>query len=177
MNYKRPDNPHVVCPECDTLVHPMDLCCGQCVTNEVAQEVATLTDQLAEARRQIARYGAWEAKLLIAHQAFNVVYNCTGAPEQWERGKKLLVELRGEWDEAKVPLPPAISPSDDSSSSHSALQAAFLTVRRALKAAAQIMPGGDPVVFVEGQIVHVNRAVPDALRTTDDAEAVILEGK
>lgn len=56
MNYKRPDNPHVVCPECDTLVHPMDLCCGQCVTNEVAQEVATLTDKLNAAETQLARY-------------------------------------------------------------------------------------------------------------------------
>lgn len=54
------------------------------------------------------------------------------------------------------------------------LVAAFLTLRRALKAAAQIMPGGDPVVFVDGQLVHVNRAVPDALRTTDEDEASVL---
>lgn len=59
-----------------------------------------------DARRQLARHGAWEERLSIAHQAFNVIYNVAQTGD-WERGKKLLVELRREWDEAKVPSPAA----------------------------------------------------------------------
>lgn len=77
MNYKRPDNPYVVCPECDELVHPMDLCCGQCVAATVS---------------------GLEARVAIARQMANVIYNCKGAPEQWERGKRILVELQEQYD-------------------------------------------------------------------------------
>lgn len=54
---------------------------------------------------------------------------------------------------------------------YSELAAEYHTVRRALVAASQVMPGGDPVAVIYGQCVHVNRAVPDAIRTTRESTA------
>ena len=55
-------------------------------------EVERLRPRLQKAERMID----------IARQAFTTVYNCNGAPEQWERGKRILVELLGDWDRTQA---------------------------------------------------------------------------